>query len=840
MRTVQVFGAMSLIMIAEGSVHAQAARAAESAPPGELGEVIVTATKREQTLEAVPLSVSVTSETTIEHAHIRDLIDLQSVVPSLKVTQFNAVGQTNFIIRGFGNGSGNDGIESSVGVFVDGVYRSRTSSALDDLPEVERIEVLRGPQSTLFGKNVSAGAINIVTAKPQFAMGGTAEVDFGNYSLKQARASVTGPITDTLAVRLSGNADLRDGYLTNTTTGNDVNNRDRKSVRGDVLWTPSDTVSLRIIGDYNVIHEKCCGVVSLYNGPATQFIGASPPFGLGSPVGDPANKFNNNIIFNTDPINRLYGKGLSAQLDWKSDVGTLTSITAYRNQTNQSVQDVDFTGADLANKNQSNAISTFTQELRLASNNEGRLNWLVGAFFDREKLNTGVATSYGTGIRGYADGLSGQVPAALLAALPPPLAAALAGHSNIYALELLQSLVTPSIVPGATYFQAGQGISDFYEMHQTSYSFFGQTEFKVTDRFTLTGGLAYLNDEKRASSDVALNDPFSAANLQNVPQFTAIGLPGNLYGALGGLQFFYGNTPNHAPINFPNATESGILKGNKITYALRAAYDFGPFNAYVSYTTGWKAGAYNLSSDSRPPDVNGVGRTADPEDVSVYEAGLKTAFHGGFLNLAVFHQTIKGFQSNAYTGTGYSLVNAGKESVRGVELDAAYAPVPSLVLTGAATYLDPKYDSFTMAPCVAFDTVRCPTDPATGLTPNFRDLSGTTPAGIPKWSLSTSATFSQTVGDGLIAYLRGEYDYTSDTQLIETVPANLSTWDQKSVNASLGLTNSSHRYEVMLWARNLTDHRTIVGAFPTVAQAGSFSGFPNEPRTYGVTLRARF
>jgi iron complex outermembrane recepter protein len=839
MRTVQLVGVLSLFVIAGGAAHGQTTRP-DSSPPPALDEIVVTASKREETLQNVPLSVSVTTEDTLEQAHIRDLIDLQSVVPSLQVQQFNAVGQTNFIIRGFGNGSGNDGIESSVGVFVDGVYRSRSSSALDDLPEVERIEVLRGPQSTLFGKNVSAGAISIVTVKPQFTFGGDAELDFGNYNLIQGRASITGPLTDSLAVRLSGSANLRDGYLTNTTTGDNVNNRDRKSVRGDLLWQASDAVSLRVIADYNVITERCCGVVPLFNGPATQFIGAPPPFGLGAPVGDPANKFDNDIVFNTDPTNRLYGRGISAQLDWKTAIGTLTSITAYRDQTNQSIQDVDFTGADLANKDQPNKISTFTQELRLASNGDGPLHWLVGGFFDHEKLDTGVTTTYGTDIRSYADGLSGQVPGALLAALPPPLAAALAGHSNIYALELLQSLVTPSIVPGGTYFQSGQGISDFYHMDQTSYSIFGQTDYKVTEHFTLTGGLAYLNDHKRASSDVVLSDPFSSLDLQNVPQFGVLGLPPNLYGALGPLQFFYGNTANHAPVNFPNANESGVLDGDKVTYALRAAYDFGKVNAYVSYSTGWKAGAFNLSSDSRPPDTAGVGRTANPEDVSVVEMGLKSAFHNGFVNLAIFDQVIKGFQSNAYTGTGYSLVNAGKESVRGAELDAAYVPVHWLSLTGAATYLDPKYDSFTMAPCVPFDTVRCPTDPATGLTPNFRDLSGTRPAGIPRWSVSTSATLSQNLGADFKIFLRGEYDFTSDTQLIETVPANLSTWGQRIVNASLGLSNIPHQYDVMLWARNLTDYRTIIGAFPTVAQTGSYSGFPNQPRTYGVTLRKQF
>ena len=831
MRNIRLVGLLSLVPLASSPAFSQ-----ESPRPPEvksaeqqIEKITVTATKREETLQEVPLSVSVTSAATIEQAHIRDLIDLQSVVPSLKVSQFNAVGQTNFIIRGFGNGSGNDGIESSVGVFIDGVYRSRTSSAIDDLPEVSRIEVLRGTQSTLFGKNVSAGAISIITVKPQFNFGAKAEVGIGNYNHLQAKATVTGPISDTLAFRLSGNSNVRDGYLKNVTTGSDVNDRQRQSVRGDLLWIPSDVLSVRVIGDYNEIKEVCCGVVSLLNGPSTQFIGAPRPNGLGKPVGDPANKFDNNIIFNTDPTNRLTGKGISSQVDWQAALGTLTSITAYRKQTNKSIQDVDFTGADIANKIQPNDIKTFTQEFRLASAGTGPVSWLIGGFYQKEKLNSGTDTTYGTDTRGFIDGLTGR------STIP-----GLSARSTIFGFEYLQNLVTKSIIPGSTYFQAGQGIHDFYTMDQTAYSLFGNVDFKVTDRFTITAGLAYLSDRKNAASDVVLTDKFALLNLQNVPQLPPLGLPANAFGGLNAVQFFYANTPNHAPVNFPNATESGELKGNKLTHALRAAYDLGSVNAYVSYSTGWKAGAYNLSLDSRPPDVNGVGRTAGPENVTLYEAGLKASFRGGFVNLAVFNQAIKGFQSNAYTGTGYNLVNAGKESTRGFEVDAAYRPTAWLAWTGAATYLDPKYDSFTRAPCVSFDTVRCPVNPATGRRPDFRDLSGDRPAGIPKWSVSTSATASREVGNNSNVYLRVEYDYVSKTQLIETTPSDLSTWGQRSVNISMGFVNKPANYEMMLWARNLTNYRTIIATFPTVAQDGSFSGFPNQPRTYGATLRMKF
>ena len=782
-------------------------------------EIIVTATKREQTLQDVPVSVSVTSKQTIERAQIRDLIDLQSVVPSLKVAQSNAAAQTNFIIRGFGNGNGNFGIESSVGVFIDGVYRSRSFSALDDLSEVERIEVLRGPQSTLFGKNVSAGAISIITKRPQFIFGGQVEGSIGNYSTRQLKGSITGPISSTVAVRLSGSVNKRDGYFKNLTTGSEINDRNRYSLRGDVLWQPTAQLSLRLLADYSHLNERCCGVVSLLNGPATQFIGAPSPFGLGRPVGDPARKFDYKTVLNTDPRSKIVGKGISAQLDYAFAGAKLTSITAYRDQLNASAEDVDFTGADLANRTDRVRTKTFTQEVRLASTGEGRLQWLLGAFFMNEKLNLRQDIRYGRDIRAYADGLAG---------------------GNISLLEYLQSLVNPTIVPGATYFQPGQGILLPFTLNQQSYSVFGQLDYKATDRLTLTGGLAYLGDRKKATSSIVLQDPFSSLDLQNVPELPFLSVPANAFGALGGLQFFYGDTANHGPINFPNANESGVLKNNKLTYAVRAAYDLGRVNLYLSHSTGWKAGAYNLSSDSRPPNPNGVGRSADPENVSLFEAGAKASFRGGYLNLAVFKQTIRGFQSNLYTGTAFALVNAGKQSVRGFELDGAYRPIPALALTGSLTYLDPRYDSFKRAICVAYDTVRCPINILTGRRPTFRDLSGDRPAGISKWSASTSATLSHRFSGALETYLRGEYDYASKVQLTETTPPNISTYGLSNVNASLGLILTKVQLELMLWGRNLTNHHSLIASFPTVAQDGSYSGFPIQPRTYGITARKTF
>ena len=863
------FGGASLLalLIASPTVAQTAPQAGDAVSD----DIIVTATKREQTLQNVPISVSVTDSRTIEQAQIRDLIDLQSVVPSLRVSQLNAVGQTNFSIRGFGNGNGNDGIESSVGVFIDGVYRSRSAAALDDLPEIERVEVLRGPQSTLFGKNVSVGAISIVTRKPQFEWGGKAEISLGNYSQMLAKATITGPITDTIAVRVSGSVNERDGYFTNSTTKGTVNDRNRWSVRGDILWQPSSDFSLRVIADYNLIKEQCCGVTSILNGPATQLIGAPAPTGLGKPISNTSAIFSRNLIFNTQPTNRVRGEGISGQADWDVGFAKLTSITAYRDQVNESNQDIDFTGADIASNKTANSIKTFTQEFRLASTGNGPLSWLVGGFYQDEKLDTGRSITYGTDMRAYIDKLTSGL------------------------LPLLEGLQAASGRPGQTYFAVGQGINDNYAMKQRAYSLFGQLDFKITPRLTVTGGAAYLNDRKAVTSNVVLTDQFSQLNLENISNigllpFAALPasvsgcllqkgfntastggrIPTNLFGASLGAslpgpgsspcptsiagvnpfalvtaQLFYADptgskTLVHGPVNIPNASESGIFSGDKVTYAARVAYDFGAVNAYLSYSTGWKASAVNLSSDSRPPDANGVGRMAAPENVTVYEAGLKAKFRGGYFNLAVFKESIKGFQLNSFTGTGYALVNAGEESVRGFEVDAAYRPMPWLALTGAVTYLDPKYDSFTQAPCFIFDTVRCPVSAATGLPPVFRNLTGDKPAGVPEWTASGSATISHDFGNGLSAHLRGEYDYVSDTYLTETVPAPLATYGQSQINASFSVVDVKSQLEVTVWGRNLTNDSFLLSAFSTVAQSGSYSGYPNAPRTYGVSLRKSF
>ena len=353
-------------------------------------EVIVMATKREQTLAEVPLAVSVVDSRTIEQAQINDMVDLQGMVPSLRVTQLQTTGNTNFVIRGFGNGANNPGIEPSVGVFVDGVYRSRSAAALADLPNLQRIEVLRGPQSTLFGKNASAGVINIVTATPNMdAYSGSASVTFGNYNLWILKGDISGPISDTLGFSLSVSSNDRNGYFKNLETGSEINERNRWGVRGQLLWLPTDNFSLRLIADYDKINEKCCGVANLFNGPTG--------FAIGLVGGDlvPNDGFAYENYYDFDPTNEITNQGISLQADYNfADDMLLTSITSYRELSRNDNVDVDFTSAQLVGFNAGDTgIDTFTQEVRL-SQTKGPVDWMLGAFYFDETVTYDNAVIY--------------------------------------------------------------------------------------------------------------------------------------------------------------------------------------------------------------------------------------------------------------------------------------------------------------------------------------------------------------------------------------------------------------------------------------------------------------
>lgn len=858
------------------TAQAQDAETAEDA--ADDGVIIVTATKREQTLKETPVSVSVTSAETIEQAGIRDLIDLQTVAPSLRVTQQQSSANTNFIIRGFGNGANNAGIEPSVGVFIDGVYRSRSAAQIGDLPNLQRVEVLRGPQSTLFGKNASAGVISVVTREPQFTFGGGGEVSYGNYDALVVKADVTGPISENVAFSLSGNYNRDDGYVRDLNLDERTNERNRYGVRGQLLFEPNDDLKVRLIGDFSKIDENCCFAGNVVDGPAgdsddplaptnSQLLSSLIGGGTAYAANDP---FGYTGFTNRQSTNDIENWGFSGQIDYDLGNFGLTSITAYRGVDIVTDQDSDFSAADLIGSNFADtSIRTFTQELRLASDFDGPFNFLLGGFYFNEDIKQENNLQFGADFRNYGNALA---------------VAASGGTLDVLTLETNFGALdgNPAQYIG-TFFRQGDGFDENYRLDNEAWSIFGTVDFEVTDRLTLTGGFNYTQDRKTFTANAVSNDVFSSIDF-TAPQYALLreqllvggGVPAPVAAFLAvnptvtSLPFAFGPFPAGTPlsatpignanplidftafqflppfINVPNAVEDGKTSDNDLSYTLRASYEVNDnLNVYASYATGFKASSINLSRDSRPTqasiDAGGFNtanlvagtRLARPEEAEVYEIGLKARWDQVAVNVAVFDQSLDGFQSNLFSGTGFGLVNAGEQSVRGFEIDGSVSPVDALTITAALTYMDANYDDFVAT------GISVPGEVAFNRGGPQLDLTGTRPAGIPEITFQTSATYTHEFAGGNRLILRGDYTYESEVEIVDNVRDLGLTRDVNLLNGSITFA-MENGLEIGVWGRNLLKDEYLQQIFPSVAQTGSVSGYPNRPRTYGAVVRFKF
>lgn len=839
----------------------------------KLKTVTVTATKREQTLQDIPVAVSVVDAETIEKAQIVDILDLQSAVPTLRVGQFQQAGNASFSIRGFGNGANNIGIEPAVAVFIDGVYRTRAAGGLSDYADISRIEVLRGPQSTLFGKNASVGLISVSTKEPEYEFGGNLEATLGNYNSQILKGRLTGPLSDKAAFSISGSSNTRDGYADNIELGTELNDRDRSSIKGQLLIEPTENLKIRLIADYDELEETCCYTPNIINGPTA---GAIALVG-GQVIGE--NPFGFETALDVDPTNVISNSGVSGQIDWETPFGTVTSITSSRKQDVLSDGDVDFTSLQAIQENILDYdIETFTQEFRLAGSTE-KLDYLVGAFYFDESVDQFGNVLYDTAFYDYANVLAGG------------------------AIPLTEGVL--GVAP-RTFFAPGTGSEENFSQDNTSYSLFGQFDFQFSDKLTATIGAAYINDEKTVTGAANSTDAFAAidlgtafnnvgavdrflqategitfADFVSVSAYEAVTMTAFDPAAFGALQVAAmsgdptalatlnaiggtaanpafqagvqqavsaGLTANFAALSafqflppfldFPNAVEGDSTNDSQTTYTARLAYDATDnLNVYASYATGFKASSWNLTRDSSYfstdaadlatagliPNNRGAGtRFAGPEETTTFEIGAKFATSDFNLNVAYFDQTVEGFQSTIFQGTGFVLSNAGEQATKGLEWDATWVPTDELTLVFAGIVQDPEYVEFTNAP---------------GPNGTVVDLSGTQPAGISETSLYAAAQFDFNVTDTIEGFARADWQHESEVQVVD----NIAGVDREvnTINASLGLTWDND-LSVTLWGRNLNDDEYFQSAFPTVAQAGSVNGYPNAPKTYGVTVRKSF
>jgi len=753
---------------------ALAAGLVTTAAQAQVDVITVTAQKREQTLQEVPIAVTVVQAETIQNAQIVDALDLQSVIPSLRVSQLERSSNATFIIRGQGNGANNPGIEPSVAVYIDGVFRPRAGSALSDLMGIERVEVLRGPQSTLFGKNATAGVVSIVTQEPQFEVGSTLEVTLGNLNQRIVRGSVTGPLTENLAFSLSGSSNTRSGYYENLGTGGDFNDRNRWALRGQALFTPTNNLSFRLIADWDELDERCCGTDRVIDGVTAPLIrnllGGQTSAGAG---------FEYQIASDFANENKIQNAGISLQADWNlSDNLALSSITAYRIYDDFVDFEGDFTTLALLGENTRGLdVETFTQEFRLTGDWNNRAFFLLGAFFSDEDMTVTDSRIYGADARPYVDLLTatGTITIAPGVVIPNP------ATSTITALEAATGF------PAGTFYGAGRGTRFTAEQSDRQMQLFGQVDFDVTERLTLTAGLAYFQSEKEVDfTNVVRNNPFSDLNLvqvgfglllqgagvanpndpaqvgafaaANPAAFAAIQAASTTFPSSGAplsnpllTLFQQGLQPLSAMTPFPNAVEDGRTDDSDWPYTLRAAYELTDnFNVYASFARGFKASSWNLTPDTRPASadvaalraagqlaadnalglptivntaealgVAGNQRFARPEITETFEIGVKSQFDWGFVNVAFFDQTIVDFQSSIFQGAGFAVINAGEQSARGVEFDAAISPsaIPGLTLNVSGIWMDAEFDDFPGAPRIwptvcRMAEVICPVSPS--------------------------------------------------------------------------------------------------------------------------------
>jgi iron complex outermembrane recepter protein len=810
------------------------AQNAEPAVERKVEEVIVTATRRETALQSVAVAVTAVGAQALQDAGVKDIRDLQQLAPSLQVPVSENSGSVTARLRGVGTQGSNPGLESSVGIVIDGVTRARNSLAFSDLGEIRSIEVLRGPQGTLFGVNTSAGLINVNTKKPSFDWGASGDATFGNYGLGGIGLGITGPIVaDKVAGRLYITGRARDGYVTTLNGANGLGesgNQAYVAARGQLLFTPNENFDARLIVDTSSRSEACCaGVVfttDVKPVSSTTVLNRISPNAL---------LLGRQLESATASANRTYDQdidesGISLEMNFDIGPGKLTSITAQRNWKRVAGADSDYTSADLLyslkEQGGGSEFSNFTQELRFAGN-VGKLDYLVGGYYSSETIDVHSRFRIGSDYQTFIGSL-------------------LSGAGALTASNATMSGTVSALTSGGT-LMAGGGQTDDYEQKATTWSAFTHNIYEVNDALSFTVGLRYTSQEKDFKADYLTTGNSACRNLETAFGFNPTANAGALAGVAGAvcLPWVRSALDNLDHRQSKQEKEwSGIISG-----AYKIAENI---NSYASFSRGYKAGGFNLDR-AFSNLVNGVNTSIvsgavgsqtiaqpdtsfAPETVDAYEIGLKTQWFNKALtaNLAVFHQTFQDFQLNTFTGISFVVTSVPEVVSQGAELDFFLrTPIDGLTISGGAAYTMAEYTNLYLLP-------------------------GNQLTSAPKWTFGSAISYERSIFNDA-AVLKSYVDFRHSSEYL--TGSNLDPRKLQSgitlVNGRIGISTKDERWTAEVWGRNLTDKRyaqitfdaplqgdgpqltnqPLVGGFaprPITSQIDAFGG---EPRTYGVTLR---
>ncbi len=856
---------------------AQSTAAAEDAP-----DVVVTATKRVSPLAEVPIAITAVSALQMERSGATDIRQLNQLAPSLLVSSTSSeAGGGGARIRGIGTVGDNVGLESSVATFVDGVYRNRSGIALTELGPLERVEVLRGPQGTLFGRNASAGLINIVTANPRFEQQGYAEAGIGNYASRRLAAGLTGPASPMIAYRLDGVWNERRGFVEDVVSGRHLQNRDRWLVRGKLLFAPRDGVSLLFAADYSRRNEECCGGVYL---PAANVASSTPGRPGGTPVYSPSSiaalirattstvpgTGNGQVLEDTfaRQVALTSGRrfrqdvrdgGISAQLDLDLGNARLTSITAWRGNRFIKGQDGDFSTLDLLVRESDGSgfarFRTLTQELRLQGRAWGdRLDWMVGGYFADEHLKYIDNQGFGGDFESFAATRMAAGGGAL-ADFPRYGFTNLNGFARAFAAARTADPAVIEAVASRVGNVALDGTSerDIFRQHDRNLALFTHDILHVTDRLSLTLGARYTDDRKTLDADLTSSSGCGvyAANIASLRTLAAGGADAATAGIAAALAGQLAPYVGFAcVVNGVNETSSDRRHEREWTGTAVLSWRPVPrLMTYASFARGYKAGGFNLDraalfNSATLAQQPFASLQFDPETVDSWELGAKYGGRTIDLAAAVFYDRFSNFQLNTYNGLNFFVSNiqgcrdrlgasdsdaiAGNSpcantrsgvTAKGVELETTLRPARGLTLTAGYTYADTRYRR---------DLVGTP-DATTGdnsLQPALFLLPGSRLSNAPRHVATGSATWTPALTTRLRALAYGDIRYMS---AIHTGSDLLPEKDQAGfalVNARIGIGSADDRWAVELWAQNLLDTNYIQTGFSMPLQGGGTGGVP--------------
>jgi iron complex outermembrane receptor protein len=773
----------------------------------QLEEVIVTAQKRTESLQDVPIAIIAMSGEKIDDFGITGLEELTQYTPNVTIN--NGAGTPNLFVRGVGSGT-NAGFEQSVGMYIDGVYAGRGAlAAVPTTMDLERIEILKGPQGILFGKNTVAGAVNITSAKPTDEFEGMVEALYSpDHGEQQYNLVLSGPLTDNLSGRLAVRHNEMEGWWENVITGSQGRNDDIWYGRGSLLWQASDTLEINAKyekGDFDRRSRPTYVYQSDFAGQMNSLGGV--PFPIVGDRDKGAGDVDGGSVTETDVF--------AVTANWELDFATFTSISAYSSYDSDGEPgNTDLTATPGLVRAKFEEYEQYSQELRLVSPGGETIDWIAGAYYQQSELNI---------------------------------------SSRVDAIDFAQS--GPISVPplwtvtadGAT------GVPGIFDQESDSWAIFGQGTWNATDALRFTLGLRYNEETKDLNKET-----FSEG--LGIRLFGPTPVPTNpINGQL------IADVRQHSFTGLSRDEE-------KWTYSGNVQWDVGEDTMlYASVSTGFKGGGYDEAYSGAGEEIRIAGADGVPtgevfetgidssilefegEEVLAYELGAKMGLLDGTaeVNIALFRMEYENLQTSSLIGDVFRVGNAGESISQGVEIDGRWRITERFTLGAAAAYLDAYYDEFNGATC----TIKQTTDPlnnpgclsadgtniADGETGGGQNLKDETLLFAPEWSATLNARYVMPLGENLLLVNSMDINYEDEFYSALDLDPETKHDDATIINARIALTSVDRDWSVALIGKNLTNEKTTIwNQDVPFSNSNSYFALPNRPRSIAVQARYRF